>query len=64
MKARFLDQEQAHIGETGVLTVNGILIYHSKDVDQIYNKTIAEKQENICQAISQQILEELGTKLF
>jgi len=64
LKARFLGQEQAYIGETGVLTVNGILIYHSKDVDQIYNKTIAEKQENICQAISQQILGELGTKLF
>ncbi len=64
LQARLLDREQTYVRETGTLTVNGILLYDFKDIDQIYEKTIKDKQESICQAISQQILSDLGTKLF
>jgi len=64
LQSRFLDKEQAYVRETGTLTLNGILLYDFKDVDQVYNKTLEDKQESICQAISQQILADLGTKVF
>ena len=64
LQSRFLEKEQIYVRETGALTVNGILLYDSKDIDQVYDKTLQDKQENICQAISQQVLGDLGVKLF
>lgn len=64
LQSQFLDREQTYVRETGALTVNGILLYDSKDIDQVYHKTLEDKQETICQAISQQVLDELGVKLF
>jgi len=64
LQSRFLDKEQTYVRETGALTVNGILLYDFKDIDQVYQKTLEDKQEIICQAIAQQILDDLGVKLF
>ena len=64
LQSRFLDKEQTYVRETGVLTVNGILLYDFKDIDRVYNKTLDDKQEIICQEISQQVLSDLGLKLF
>jgi hypothetical protein len=33
--------------------------YDFKDIDQVYQKTPEDKQEIICQAIAQQILDDL-----
>lgn len=62
--SRFLDKEQAYVRETGALSVNGILLYDFKDIDQVYTKTIQDKQETICQSLSQQVLTDLGIRLF
>ena len=56
LQSRFLDKEQTYVRETGALTVNGILLYDLKDIDQVYKKTLEDKQEIICQAIAQQVL--------
>ena len=64
LQSRFLDKEQTYVRETGALTVNGILLYDFKDIDQVYKKTLEDKQEIICQAIAQQVLGDLGIKLF
>ncbi|MHC5729448.1 MAG: hypothetical protein ACYTXY_36060, partial [Nostoc sp.] len=34
LQSQLSDREQTYIGETGTLTVNGILLYNPKDVDQ------------------------------
>uniref|UniRef100_B8HTJ0 Tubulin-like protein n=1 Tax=Cyanothece sp. (strain PCC 7425 / ATCC 29141) TaxID=395961 RepID=B8HTJ0_CYAP4 len=60
----FADREQSYVGETGTLTVNGILLYNRKDIDQIYSKTIQDKQEIIYQSISQAVLTDLNLRLF
>ncbi len=64
LQSRFLDKEQTYVRETGALTVNGILLYDLKDIDQVYKKTLEDKQDLICQAIAQQVLSDLGVKLF
>jgi pyruvate-formate lyase-activating enzyme len=38
LQSRFLDKEQTYVRETGALTVNGILLYDFKDIDQVYQK--------------------------
>ncbi len=58
------ERERTYIQETATLTVNGILLYDAKDVDQVYGQIIQDKQDAICQQISQDILEELGVALF
>jgi len=64
LQSRFLDKEQTYVRETGALTVNGILLYDLKDIDQVYKKTLEDKQETICQAIAQQVLSDLGVIPF
>ncbi len=64
LHSRFLDKEQTYVRETGALSVNGILLYDVKDIDQIYKKTLQDKQETICQSLSQQVLTDLGVRLF
>lgn len=64
LQTQLQDKEQTYLRETGVLTVNGILLYDPKDVDQVYRQTIAAREDIICQTLSQQILEDLGVKLL
>jgi hypothetical protein len=64
LQSGYSEREQVYVRETGTLTVNGILLYDTKDIDQIYTKTIAERLEVICQGISQDVLAKVGTPLF
>jgi len=64
LEAQLQDKEQTYLKEVGVLSVNGILLYDPKDIDDIYRKTITSKEDVICQSISQRILDELGIRLF
>lgn len=58
------DKEQVYTRETRGLTVNGILLYDDKEIAAAYEKTIADKEETLCQTLSQQVLEELQIRLF
>jgi len=58
------DRERTYVGETGTLTVNGILLYNPKDIDQVFNQILAGKTDVIYQTVSQDILTELGISLF
>lgn len=64
LQAQYLEKEQIYIRETGTLTVNGILLYDTKDIDEIYQKTLVDRQEVICQTISQEVLGDIGLRLF
>jgi hypothetical protein len=64
LQTELIDRENTYIQETGALTVNGILLYDAKNIDQVYNQTIADKEDTICQSISQDILSAIGSKLF
>ncbi|MHC5821598.1 MAG: tubulin-like doman-containing protein, partial [Nostoc sp.] len=64
LQSQLSDREQTYIGETGTLTVNGILLYNPKDVDQVFNQVLEGKTETIFQTVSQDILDDLGIHLF
>lgn len=64
LETHLQDKEQTYLRETGVLTVNGILLYDPKDIEVVYRKTIGHKEDIVCQTISQRIFEELGVRLF
>jgi hypothetical protein len=58
------EHENTYIRETGTLTVNGILLYDPKVVDQVYNEALGGKEDNAFQAISQKVLGELKLRLL
>jgi len=64
LQSALLDRERTFVGETGALTVNGILLYSDKDIDQVFSQIIAGKEDAIYQTISQDVLTELGVGLF
>jgi len=64
LETHLQDKEQTYLRETGVLTVNGVLLYDPKDIEVVYRKTIGSKEDIVCQTISQRIFEELGVRLF
>lgn len=64
LQAGFAEREQTYIRETQTLSVNGILLYDPKDIDQIYSQTLKERQEIICQTIAKEVLSKLGIRLF
>ncbi|MBD2101772.1 tubulin-like doman-containing protein [Leptolyngbya sp. FACHB-261] len=64
LRSQLQDKEQIFVRETGVLTVNGILLYDPKDIEQVYSKTLNGKEDTVCQSISQQVLGDLGLRLF
>ncbi len=58
------ERERTYVQETGTLTVNGILLYDPKDIDQVYEQILEEKEDIICQRISQDLLKDLRVSLF
>jgi hypothetical protein len=64
LRLGFGTREQTYVRETTTLTVNGILLYDPKDIDQIFNQTLQDRQEVTCQTISQEVLSKLGIRLF
>lgn len=58
------EHENTYIRETGTLTVNGILLYDPKVVDQVYSEALGGKEENAIQTISQKVLGELNLRLL
>lgn len=64
LETQLTEREQTYIGETGTLTVNGILLYNPKDVDQVFNQVLEGKTETIFPTVSQDILDDLGIHLF
>ncbi|MBA3923838.1 MAG: hypothetical protein H0X31_19940, partial [Nostocaceae cyanobacterium] len=64
LQAQLSDRERTYVGETGALTVNGILLYNPKDIDQVFNQILEAKTDTIYQTISQDILDDLAIPLF
>ncbi len=64
LEATFKGREQTYIRETGTLTVNGILLYDAKDVDQIYRSSLGDREEAVCGLIAQKVLASSGVRLF
>jgi hypothetical protein len=65
LEKQLRDRKQIYIEETTALTVNGILLYDSKDVDRIYEKILADKKEDTVSAqVSQDLLAEIKLRLF
>ncbi|MEH1788994.1 MAG: tubulin-like doman-containing protein [Nostoc sp.] len=64
LQTQLSEREQTYIGETGTLTVNGILLYNPKDVDQVFNQVLEGKTETIFPTVSQDILDDLEIHLF
>lgn len=58
------DKEQVYTRETRGLTVNGILLYDDKEIAAAYTTTVADKEDTLCQTLSQQLLAELQIRLF
>lgn len=58
------EREQVYAQETGTLTVNGILLYDTKDIEQVFQRAVADEEDAIYQTISQDLLNELGCRLF
>jgi len=58
------ERERIYVQETGTLTVNGILLYDPKDIDQVYSQTVGDRAEVICQTIAQDVLSGANCKLF
>lgn len=58
------ERERIYVQETGTLTVNGILLYDTKDIEQVYTQTVSDKAAVIAQTISQEVLEAISSKLF
>jgi Tubulin like len=64
LQTNLSDRENVYVKETGTLTVNGILLYDAKDIDAVYQQTLGDREEAICQSISQDILSAVNTRLF
>jgi hypothetical protein len=64
LQSGYVEREQVYVRETGTLTVNGILLYDTKDIDQIYTKTLGDRLDVICQGMSQDVLANINTPLF
>ncbi|MEN9274927.1 MAG: tubulin-like doman-containing protein [Gloeomargarita sp. GMQP_bins_5] len=64
LRRQLAEREQVYTRETGTLTVNGILLYDPKDIDQIYSKTLANRGESVFQGMSQDIWGGMGCRLF
>jgi macrodomain Ter protein organizer (MatP/YcbG family) len=64
LQSGYVEREQVYVRETGTLTVNGILLYDTKDIDQIYAKTLGDRLDVICQGMSQDVLAKINTPLF
>ncbi len=58
------ERENIFVQETGTLTVNGILLYDTKDIDLVYGQTLGDRESTICQSVSQDILSILNSRLF
>jgi Tubulin like len=64
LRKPLVERENVYVQETGTLTVNGILLYDAKDIDQVYSQTLADREDVVCQTISQDILSAVSTRLF
>jgi hypothetical protein len=64
LRRKLAEREQVYTRETSTLTVNGILLYDPQDIDQIYQKTMANRAEMVYQTMSQDIWNGMGCRLF
>jgi len=64
LESKISERESVYVQETGTLTVNGILLYDTKDIDHVYNQTLANREEIVCQTISQSLLSAVNSRLF
>ncbi|MGL5943366.1 MAG: hypothetical protein ACRC2S_23975 [Waterburya sp.] len=64
LEKQLRDRERIYIEETKALTVNGILLYESKDVDRIYKQILADKKDTVLAKVSQDLLAEIEVRLF
>ena len=64
LQTNLSDRETVYVQETGNLTINGILLYDAQDIDLVYQQTLADREEAICQSISQDILNAVNCRLF
>ncbi|MDJ0897864.1 MAG: tubulin-like doman-containing protein [Xenococcus sp. MO_188.B8] len=64
LRFRLQERERTYVQETETLSVNGILLYDPKDIDQVYEQSLEEKEDIICQKVSLDLLEKLGVRLF
>ena len=64
LESKLAERETVYVQETGTLTVNGILLYDAKDIDYVYSQTLADREEIVCQSISQSILSAVNSRLF
>lgn len=64
LQANLTERENVYVQETGTLTVNGILLYDTKDIDLVYGQTLGEREGAICQSVSQDVLGAVNCRLF
>ncbi len=64
LQTTLTEREHVYVQETGTLTVNGILLYDSKDIDQVYSQTLGDREDVVCQTISQDVLGAVSSRLF
>jgi len=64
LHAQLLDREHTYVRETSTLTVNGILLYDPKDIDTVFNQILDSRAEAVFQTVSQDLLDQFGTRLF
>lgn len=64
LAVKISEREDVYVQETGTLTVNGILLYDTKDIDHVYRQTLADREDIVCQSISQSILSAVNSRLF
>ncbi|MBR8836317.1 MAG: hypothetical protein DSM106950_20420 [Stigonema ocellatum SAG 48.90 = DSM 106950] len=62
LQTQLIERERIYIGETGTLTVNGILLYNFKDIYQVFNQILEGKIDTICQTISHDILDDINVR--
>jgi len=64
LRRNLAEREQVYTRETSTLTVNGILLYDPQDIEQVYQKTLANRAETVYQSITQDVLNGMGCRLF
>ncbi|MCS7029984.1 MAG: tubulin-like doman-containing protein [Gloeomargarita sp. SKYG116] len=64
LRRQLAEREEVYTRETGTLTVNGILLYDPKDIEQIYQKTLANRGDSVFQSMTQDIWGGMGGRLF
>jgi len=64
LRRNLAEREQVYTRETSTLTVNGILLYDPQDIEQVYQKTLANRTETVYQSITQDVLNGMGCRLF